>query len=119
MFGLSALYQLRGRVGRSTIAASAYFMYPANTSMTVDAIRRLSAIKELGKLGSGFELANRDLEIRGAGALLGNKQSGMMGKVGQEVYLSLLRDAIEDAKGTEVTAVPLTRLHIPASKVIL
>lgn len=119
MFGLSALYQLRGRVGRSERSAFGYFMYPANTSLSVDAVRRLSAIKELSSLGSGFELANRDLEIRGAGALMGSKQSGVMGKVGPDVYLSLLREEIESAQGSNITAVPLCRMKIKAAKIIL
>ena len=119
MFGLSELYQLRGRVGRSSRSAFAYFFYPANTSMTYDAVRRLSAIKELNALGSGFEVANRDLEIRGAGSIMGKKQSGMHAKVGMEVYMTLLQEAIDEAKGTEVASVPHCRLRIPAAKIIL
>eukprot|EP00614_Pseudopedinella_elastica_P012275 CAMPEP_0172610606 /NCGR_PEP_ID=MMETSP1068-20121228/30390_1 /TAXON_ID=35684 /ORGANISM="Pseudopedinella elastica, Strain CCMP716" /LENGTH=795 /DNA_ID=CAMNT_0013414361 /DNA_START=96 /DNA_END=2483 /DNA_ORIENTATION=- len=119
MFGLAALYQLRGRVGRSPVPAFAYFMYPPDTAMTVDALRRLQAIKELSRLGSGFELANRDLEIRGAGAIIGKQQTGAADKVGPEVYMAILQEAIEDAKGTEVTPVPSCRLTLKAAHGIL
>lgn len=113
MFGLAELYQLRGRVGRSPRYATALFMYPQNTSMTYDAVRRLSAIQELSSLGSGLELANRDLEIRGAGNLFGSKQSGVVGKVGHEVYLALLREALEEAKGhNALQPVPTCRLRL-------
>jgi transcription-repair coupling factor (superfamily II helicase) len=86
---------------------------------SVDALRRLQALKELSKLGSGFELANRDLEIRGAGAIIGKQQSGVADRVGPEVYMALLQEAIEEAKGTNVATVPKCRLLIKAAEVIL
>ena len=118
-FGLAALYQLRGRVGRSPREAFAYFFYPPNQPMTLDALRRLQALKELSKLGGGFELANRDLEIRGSGSMVGSKQSGVAEKVGAEVYLALLQEALEEAKGTDVTPVLSCEVHLPAAKKIM
>jgi transcription-repair coupling factor (superfamily II helicase) len=115
-FGLAALYQLRGRVGRSPRQAYSFFLYPRDVSITVDALRRLQALKELSKLGSGFELANRDMEIRGSGAIVGTEQSGMVDKVGPEVYLALLQEAIEEAKGANVTPVHECALrHVSAA----
>lgn len=74
MFGLSQLYQMRGRVGRSDVAAYTYLLYPPGYALTNEAKRRLKAMRELSHLGSGFELANRDLEIRGAGNIFGTDQ---------------------------------------------
>jgi len=118
-FGLAALYQLRGRVGRSPRKAFAYFCYPGDQPMSVDSLRRLQALRELGKLGSGFELANRDLEIRGAGAIIGQKQSGAADKVGPEVYMALLQQALEEAKGTEITPVTNCAIALSAVEAIL
>jgi transcription-repair coupling factor (superfamily II helicase) len=98
-FGLSQLYQLRGRVGRSNRRAYAYLMIPGEELLTTDARKRLAAIREFSELGSGFRLAALDLEIRGAGNLLGGEQSGHMASVGFELYVKLLEQAIRELKG--------------------
>ncbi len=98
-FGLSQLYQLRGRVGRSTRRAYAYFTYQPNTALTDVAEKRLDAMREFTQFGSGFRIAMRDLEIRGAGSILGGQQSGQMEQVGYEMYLSMLNEAIAEEKG--------------------
>ncbi len=103
MFGLAALYQLRGRVGRSKTRAYALFTYPANKAPTLQAEKRLKVLQSLDNLGAGFELANHDLDIRGAGNLLGDEQSGHIKEVGFELYQQMLRDAIDalNAGGSE------------------
>lgn len=93
--GLADLHQLRGRVGRSTKEAYAYFFYPKISNPTPEALDRLLAIYEFQKLGSGFDIAKKDLEIRGAGNLLGKEQSGQMSLVGYELYVQLLSQAVE------------------------
>jgi len=98
-FGLSQLYQLRGRVGRSTQKAYCYFMVPASKALTETAMKRLRAIAEFDSLGSGFALAMRDLEIRGAGNILGREQSGHVVSVGFEMYCRLLDEAVRELKG--------------------
>jgi len=97
-FGLSQLYQLRGRVGRTDRRAYAYFLYPPYHSISETAKKRLQAIKEFSELGSGFKLAMRDLEIRGAGNLLGKEQHGSVGEVGFNLYCRLLEEAIRDLR---------------------
>ncbi|MEG0571004.1 MAG: transcription-repair coupling factor, partial [Oscillospiraceae bacterium] len=97
--GLSQLYQLRGRVGRSNRRAFAYFTFKRGKVLTEIASKRLSAIREFTKFGSGFRIAMRDLEIRGAGSILGAKQHGHMEAVGYDMYLRLLSEAISDKKG--------------------
>jgi transcription-repair coupling factor (superfamily II helicase) len=104
--GLAQLYQLRGRVGRSRRRAYAYLMIPPESALTKDATRRLEAIQDLSALGSGFRLANMDLEIRGAGNLLGRQQSGNLGAVGYETYMQLLEEAIDKLRG-EVREIPI------------
>ena len=94
-FGLSQLYQLRGRVGRSNRTAYAFFMYDKNKKLTEEEFERLKAIKENTKLGSGLKIAMRDLEMRGAGNVLGLSQSGHMEAVGYDMYMKLLNDAIK------------------------
>ncbi len=96
--GLAQLYQLRGRVGRGTNRAYAYFLYVRGKSLTLQAQRRLSTIFEATELGAGFRIAMRDLEIRGAGNLLGAEQSGHIGAVGFELYCRLLAEAVEELK---------------------
>ena len=98
-FGLSQLHQLRGRVGRSTRHAYAYFTYKPDKNLTEIADKRLSAIREVAEFGSGFKIAMRDLEIRGAGNLLGAEQSGHMMSVGYDMYLKLLDEAVLEEKG--------------------
>ena len=103
-FGLAQLYQLRGRVGRSNRLAYCYLTYRKDKVMTEDAVKRLQAIKEFTELGSGFKIALRDLEIRGAGNILGPEQHGYMMAVGYELYCRLLEQAIETMKGKKVEA---------------
>src|SRR5439155_212124 len=90
VFGLAQLYQIRGRVGRSRERAYAYLLYPAHAALTEDAMKRLSALSDYTELGAGFKIAMRDLEIRGAGNLLGDEHSG---------HVALLRDELEDRFG--------------------
>ena len=98
-FGLSQLHQLRGRVGRSTRHAYAYFTYKPDKNLTEVAEKRLSAIRDFAEFGSGFKIAMRDLEIRGAGNLLGSEQSGHMMSVGYDMYLKLLDEAVLEERG--------------------
>jgi transcription-repair coupling factor (superfamily II helicase) len=94
MFGLAQLYQLRGRVGRSKLRAYALFTLPAKHKVTAHAERRLKVLQSLEALGAGFQLASHDLDIRGAGNLLGQEQSGHIKEVGFELYQSMLEEAI-------------------------
>ncbi|MBN1641919.1 MAG: transcription-repair coupling factor [Anaerolineae bacterium] len=98
-FGLAQLYQLRGRVGRGAARAYAYFMYDRNARVTETARRRLQAIMEASELGAGFSVAMRDLEIRGAGEILGARQSGHLAAVGFDLYSRLLAQAVRELKG--------------------
>ena len=93
--GLAQLHQLRGRVGRSHHRAYAYLIVPPRSIMTADAIKRIEAIESLEDLGAGFMLANHDLEIRGAGELLGEQQSGQIHEVGFTLYMDLLERAVQ------------------------
>jgi transcription-repair coupling factor (superfamily II helicase) len=101
-FGLSDLYQLRGRVGRYKHQAYAYLLLPRHTSLLTDVRKRISAIKQYSTLGSGFKIAMRDLEIRGAGNLLGAAQSGHITAVGFELYCQLLKQSVSALKGEKV-----------------
>jgi len=101
-FGLSDLYQLRGRVGRYKHQAYAYILLPRHAALLADARRRISAIKQYSSLGSGFKIAMRDLEIRGAGNLLGSEQSGHITAVGFELYCQLLKQSVAALKGEKV-----------------
>jgi transcription-repair coupling factor (superfamily II helicase) len=106
MFGLSQLYQLRGRVGRSKIRAYALFTVPADKTLTQTAQRRLKVLQSLDTLGAGFSLASHDLDIRGAGNLLGEEQSGHIREVGFELYQAMLEEAVaqlRDDAGTSRT----------------
>lgn len=98
-FGLSQLYQMRGRVGRSNRMAFSYFTYRRDKVLTEVAEKRLQAIKEFAELGAGFKIAMRDLEIRGAGNLLGSQQHGHIATVGFELYCRLLEEAVQELKG--------------------
>ncbi|HJZ70581.1 MAG TPA: TRCF domain-containing protein, partial [Vicinamibacterales bacterium] len=101
-YGLSQLYQLRGRVGRSDRAAYAYLLIPPEDNLSPVAKKRLAAIKEFSDLGSGFRVAALDLEIRGAGNLLGGEQSGQIDTVGFEMYMKLLEQTVRELKGEEL-----------------
>ncbi|MGE3402145.1 MAG: transcription-repair coupling factor [Vicinamibacterales bacterium] len=101
-YGLAQLYQLRGRVGRSDRAAYAYLLIPPQESLSPVARKRLAAIKEFSDLGSGFRVAALDLEIRGAGNLLGGEQSGHIDTVGFEMYMKLLEETVRELKGEEI-----------------
>jgi transcription-repair coupling factor (superfamily II helicase) len=100
--GLAQMYQLRGRVGRSKEKAYAYLLVPALSQMGTDARKRLEALQEVSELGSGLKLAMHDLEIRGAGTLLGDAQSGHIAAVGFDMYLQILEQAVRELKGEEV-----------------
>lgn len=115
-FGLSQLYQLRGRVGRSKERAYCYLLIPANKRIEADAQERLKIIQENTELGSGIRIAHHDLELRGAGNLLGEDQSGQIDAVGYEMYLELLEDAIKEVKGEKVVEQiePDINVRIPA-----
>jgi transcription-repair coupling factor (superfamily II helicase) len=95
VFGLAQLYQIRGRVGRSRERAYAYLLYPSAAALTPDAAQRLSALSDYTELGAGFKIAMRDLEIRGAGNLLGDEQSGHVAALGFELYMQMLDEAVE------------------------
>jgi transcription-repair coupling factor (superfamily II helicase) len=95
MFGLSQLYQIRGRVGRSRERAYAYLLYPRAAALTQEAADRLSALSDYTELGAGFKVAMRDLELRGAGALLGDEQSGHVAALGFELYMQMLDEAVQ------------------------
>jgi len=105
-FGLSQLYQLRGRVGRSNRRGYAYFTYKRDKILTEIATKRLNAMREFTQFGSGFRIALRDLEIRGAGSILGGSQHGHMEAVGYDMYLQLLSEAIAEEKGEQPEKVP-------------
>jgi transcription-repair coupling factor (superfamily II helicase) len=119
--GLAQLYQLRGRVGRGASRAYAYLFYDRHRSLTEPAQKRLQAIFEATELGAGFQIALRDLEIRGAGNLLGAEQSGHIGAVGFDLYTRLLADAVEGLKALErgekpplpSTALPPLAIDLP------
>ncbi len=115
-FGLSQLYQLRGRVGRSKERAYAYLLVPNNRAMTADAEKRLEVLQAFTELGAGFSIATHDLEIRGAGSLLGKEQSGSIEAVGFELYAQMLEEAIAELRGEEVqeTIEPDVNLPVPA-----
>lgn len=97
--GLSQLYQLKGRVGRSKNLGYAYFLYDSSKEMTTDAYKRLNSLMEFTELGSGFKIAMRDLEIRGCGNILGPEQSGHMQKIGYDLYCKILKEAVAEIKG--------------------
>ncbi len=104
-FGLSQLYQLRGRVGRSGIQAHAWLLYPSQGDLTEKARKRLRALQEFSQLGSGYQLAMRDMEIRGVGNLLGAEQSGQMEAIGFDLYMEMLQDCISEIRGQEIPQV--------------
>jgi transcription-repair coupling factor (superfamily II helicase) len=111
-FGLAQMYQLRGRVGRSARRAYAYLLTPPMRMLNRDAIKRLRALEAHSDLGAGFALAMRDLEIRGAGTILGPKQSGFIEEIGYDLYNRLLEEAVAELKGEEIQRLPETKLEI-------
>ncbi|MCU1347343.1 MAG: transcription-repair coupling factor, partial [Acidobacteria bacterium] len=111
-FGLSQLYQLRGRVGRSDRLAFCYLLVPSDRVLSSDARKRLAAIQEFSDLGAGFRIAARDLEIRGAGNLLGGEQSGEIAAVGFEMYTKLLEETIREMRGERIEEAVETSMNL-------
>jgi transcription-repair coupling factor (superfamily II helicase) len=118
LLGLATMYQLRGRVGRSTERAFAYFFFPAQREMTQEAHERLATIARHQALGSGFRIAMRDLEIRGAGNLLGAEQHGHIAAVGFDTYCRLLAESVADLKGEELVQQKDLRIELPVKAFI-
>ena len=112
LLGLAQLYQLRGRVGRSSMRAYAYLFHPEGQRLSEEAHRRLEAIGEFGELGSGFQLAMRDLEIRGAGSVLGNVQSGHLSAVGFDLYVEMVAEAVAELETGEAPPEPRPQVRI-------
>lgn len=112
MLGLSQLYQIRGRIGRSDKLAYAYLTYDGGKVLTEDAYKRLDAIKEFRELGSGFKIAMRDLEIRGAGNILGKEQHGHMQKVGYDMYVKLLEEVTKELSGQKTAEKKETKMEL-------
>ncbi len=117
-FGLAQLYQLRGRVGRSGIQAHAWLLYPNKRELTETARQRLRALQEFSQLGSGYQLATRDMEIRGVGSLLGAEQSGQMEAIGFELYMEMLQEAIREIQGQEIPKVEDTQIDLQVTAFI-
>ncbi|QSJ17956.1 transcription-repair coupling factor [Nostoc sp. UHCC 0702] len=111
-FGLSQLYQLRGRVGRAGIQAHAWLFYPKQRTLSDAARQRLRAIQEFTQLGSGYQLAMRDMEIRGVGNLLGAEQSGQMEAIGFDLYMEMLEESIREIRGQEIPKVDDTQIDL-------
>ncbi|MFN6566673.1 transcription-repair coupling factor [Dendronalium sp. ChiSLP03b] len=111
-FGLSQLYQLRGRVGRAGIQAHAWLFYPKQRTLSDAARQRLRAIQEFTQLGSGYQLAMRDMEIRGVGNLLGAEQSGQMDAIGFDLYMEMLEESIREIRGQEIPKVDDTQIDL-------
>jgi transcription-repair coupling factor (superfamily II helicase) len=116
--GLAQLYQLRGRVGRSNRLAYAYFIFPKNQVLSELAERRLAAVREFTEFGSGYKIAMRDLEIRGAGNLLGAEQHGHIAAIGFDLYCHLLEEAVREAKGEPACRVVETSVELPVEAFI-
>ena len=117
-FGLSQLYQLRGRVGRSGVQAHAWLFYPSNEKLNDSSRQRLKAIKEFTDLGSGYQLAMRDMEIRGVGNILGIEQSGQMETIGFDLYMELLQETIAEIQGQDIPSVDDTQIDLPVTAFI-
>ncbi len=117
-FGLSQLYQLRGRVGRSGIQAHAWLFYPNLNKINDAAKQRLKAIKDFSELGSGYQLAMKDMEIRGVGSLLGEEQSGKVSAIGYDLYIEMLHEAISEISGQEIPEVNDTQIDLPINAFI-
>jgi transcription-repair coupling factor (superfamily II helicase) len=112
MLGLSQLYQIRGRVGRSDVTAHSYLFYPDRRELSEEARHRLSTLADYTELGSGYRIAMRDLELRGAGSLLGDEQSGHVAAIGFELYCELLAEAVAELQGS--TAPPSRPVRVDA-----
>lgn len=111
-FGISQLYQMRGRVGRSSVLAKALLVIPSKNEISTESMRRLKALEQFTDLGSGYQLAMRDLEIRGAGNLLGQEQHGFIAEVGFETYVRLVREAVEMLRGGPAEKPIQTRVEL-------
>ncbi|NJK27852.1 MAG: transcription-repair coupling factor, partial [Coleofasciculaceae cyanobacterium SM2_3_26] len=111
-FGLSQLYQLRGRVGRAGVQAYAWLFWRPNMQLSEPARQRLRAIQEFTELGSGYQLAMRDMEIRGIGNLLGAEQSGQMDVIGFDLYMEMLQESIQEIRGQEIPKVDDTQIDL-------
>ena len=114
-FGLAQLYQLRGRVGRSGVQAHAWLFYPGDASLSDTARQRLRAIQEFAQLGSGYQLAMRDMEIRGVGNLLGVEQSGQMETIGFDLYMEMLQESLAEIQGQGIPSVDDTQIDLPVT----
>jgi transcription-repair coupling factor (superfamily II helicase) len=117
-FGLAQLYQLRGRVGRAGIQAHAWLFYREDGILTEEARKRLQAIQEFTQLGSGYQLALRDMEIRGIGNLLGTEQSGQVNAVGLDLYLEMLQEVIQEIRGQKIPQVEDTQIDLNVTAMI-
>lgn len=117
-FGLAQLYQLRGRVGRSGIQAHAWLFYPGEASLSDAARQRLRAIQEFAQLGSGYQLAMRDMEIRGVGNLLGVEQSGQMESIGFDLYMEMLQECLAELQGQDIPSVEDTQVDLQVTAFI-
>ena len=118
LMGLGQLHQLRGRIGRSGTRGYAYLFHPAETSLSEDAYERLKTIGENTELGSGIRIAKRDLEIRGAGSILGEDQSGHIAAVGYDLYVRMVEEAVRELKGESEELLPEIKIEIPVGAVI-
>ena len=117
-FGLAQLYQLRGRVGRSGVQSHAWLFYPGDASLSEAARQRLRAIQEFAQLGSGYQLAMRDMEIRGVGNLLGVEQSGQMEAIGFDLYMEMLQESLAEIQGQDIHAVDDTQVDLQVTAFI-
>ncbi|MEO1002990.1 MAG: transcription-repair coupling factor [Cyanobacteria bacterium J06638_7] len=117
-FGLAQLYQLRGRVGRSGVQAHAWLFYPGDAALSEAARKRLRAIQEFAQLGSGYQLAMRDMEIRGVGNLLGVEQSGQMEVIGFDLYMEMLQECLAEIQGQDIPQVEDTQIDLPITAFI-
>src|SRR5450830_1764092 len=115
MLGLAQLYQIRGRIGRSDAHAYAYLLYPSEELLTSDAAARLTTLSDHTDLGAGFKIAMADLEIRGAGNLLGDEQSGHVAAVGFEMYAQMLEEAVRELQGEQTALAAPVRVDLPVT----
>lgn len=118
MYGLAQLHQLRGRIGRSDRKAYAYFVVPQNRALSETASRRLQALQTYAEMGGGFSLASSDMEIRGAGDILGGEQSGHIESIGLEFYMDLLQEAVQELRGEQKVSVKNIEIQAPFSAYI-